>query len=113
MLKKQVKNLEGKWYWEDYKSRTKIKDNQVIYDNCFTFTLKRHFDEDEIVEEDYTTTFEGVTYEFKKGDVIKGLGEFYTLDCNGEDITYEGDYPLDDDGGNALQVIMLYRANCI
>lgn len=113
MLKAQIKKLEGKWYWEDYKERVKVKDNQVIVDKSIVFTLKRHFDEDTVVEEDYSVKFEGETYHFKKGEIIKGLGEYYTLDCDGEDITYWGDYGLDDDGSNALQQIMLYVANCI
>jgi hypothetical protein len=113
MLKKQAEKLEGKWYWENYKDRIEIKDNQVIFDKTVVFTLKRNFDEDQIVEEDFTVTFEGETFEFKKGEVIEGLGEYYTLYCDGEDITDWGDFPLEDNGSNALQQIMLYIAHCI
>ena len=54
MLKKQAKILKGNWYWENYKDRIEIKDNQVIFDKDVVFTLKRNFDEEQIIQEDFT-----------------------------------------------------------
>ena len=112
-LKEQIKDLEGKWYWEDYKERIEFDGLKVIFDGCFVFELVYHNDEDIVVEEDYSVTFEGETFYFKKGEIIEGIGEYYTLNCDGEDFTYDMEEMLEDDGSNALKLIMLYIANRI
>lgn len=112
-LKNQIKQVEGYWYYEDYKTRLVINEEEAIFDNCIKFNLVRKFDADIIVEEDYTVNFEGETYTFKKGEVIEGLGEYHILYCDGEDISNKLDYSLYEDGSNALELICLYIANFI
>lgn len=112
-FKKQVESVKGKWYYEDYKERLKIKDDELIFDDDFKFKVERKFDADIVIEEDRVVYFEGQKIEFKKGEIIKGLGEYHILTCNGEKISEVIDTELEDDGSNVLETALLYIANCI
>lgn len=112
-FKKQIESVKGKWYYEDYKKYLKIKDDELIFDDDFKFKIETKIDEDVVIEEDKVVYFEGQKIEFKKGEVIKGLGEYHILTCNGEKISEVIDTELEDDGSNILETALLYIANCI
>ena len=112
-FKEQIENVKGKWYYEDYKEYLKIKDDEMVFDDDFKFKIEKKFDADRVVDEDYEVHYLGETFKFKKGDVIKGLGEYYVLTCNGEKITEVIDEELELNGSNILKTALLYIANCI
>lgn len=112
-FKKQIESVKGKWYYEDYKEYLKIKDYEMVFDNDFKFKIEEKEDKDIVIEEDKVVYFEGQRIEFKRGEVLKGLGKYYVLTCNGETISSVIDEELEDNGSNILKTALLYIANCI
>ena len=127
-LREQVSGLVGKWYFDNYKSRTRVNKHRVVFDGDFKFILKYHPEEIQEKTEDIVLTKDiyidgikemskGEVLHFEKGEVISD--EYISLELNvGNDINsvinyYNDDSKYDESTSNILENIMVYIANYI